>query len=291
MNKVTTKILGLALASGLFHSAVADVSFKIEEINSNLHVLYGQGGNIAISTGSDGIYIVDDQFAKLSEQIKQEINKLQPGAPEFVINTHHHGDHTGGNENFANAGSHVIAHHNVYKRLKEEHGEGSKYLPVISFSQDMTLHFNNEHAQLWHYHNAHTDGDAVIFYNKANAVHMGDIYFNINSLPFVDVSSGGSLDGVINAVSKTLAKIDDKTTVIPGHGPITNKQGLQDYLALLNKAKGLMLEAMKGGKSLEQVIELAPLKSLNLSYAMWLPEKRVTTLFYQSLEKAGTSAN
>jgi glyoxylase-like metal-dependent hydrolase (beta-lactamase superfamily II) len=288
MKKLTTSILfsiGVLASS----SAIADVDFKLEKLSDNLHVLYGQGGNIAISTGDDGIYIVDDQFAKLSEDIKAQISKLKAGAPEFVINTHHHGDHTGGNENFANAGSHVIAHHNVYNRLKEKHGEGSKYLPVISFSKDMTLHFNNEHAKLWHYHNAHTDGDAVIFYEQANAVHLGDIFFNLKSLPFVDVDSGGSLDGVINAVSDVLTKVDDNTKVIPGHGPVTNKAGLQSYLALLKQARELMIKAMADNKTLEQVLALKPLASLGLTYSNWLPEERVTKLFYLSLKNTPKS--
>ncbi|CAH9066153.1 hypothetical protein PSECIP111854_03831 [Pseudoalteromonas sp. CIP111854] len=263
----------------------AKVEFKIQQISSNLHVLYGQGGNIAISTGEDGIYLVDDQFAKLSEDIKKQISQLQPGAPEFVINTHHHGDHTGGNENFANAGSHVIAHHNVYNRLKEKHGEGSSYLPVISFSKDLTLHFNGEHAHLWHFAHAHTDGDAVIFYKNANVVHMGDIFFNLNSLPFVDVDSGGNLDGLIKAVEATVERIDDKTKVIPGHGPVTDKQSLTSYLALLKHAKQLMLASMKEHKTLEAIQAARPLAPLGLSYSGWLPETRVTKLFYRSLSQ------
>ena len=284
---MNTKIKCLVSLTVLLHASVsmAEVEFKLEKVSDNLHVLYGQGGNIAISTGEDGIYIVDDQFAKLSNDIKKQISQLKPGVPEFVINTHHHGDHTGGNENFANAGSHVIAHHNVHKRLQQKHGADSKFLPVISFSQDLSLHFNGEHAKLWHYHHAHTDGDAVIFFETANAVHMGDIFFNLNSLPFVDVQSGGTLEGVIKAVSNTLEKIDNNTKVIPGHGPVTNKQGLMDYLSLLRKAKKLMLQAMQGGKSSDQVVQLKPLASLNLNYANWLPEERVTKLFYLSLKK------
>lgn len=288
MKKLTRSLL-FSIGMISTSSVIADVSFKLEKLSGNLHVLYGQGGNIAISTGDDGIYIVDDQFAKLSDGIKAQISKLKSGVPEFVINTHHHGDHTGGNENFANAGSHVIAHHNVYNRLKEKHGEGSKYLPVISFSKDMTLHFNNEHAQLWHYHNAHTDGDAVIFYEKANAVHLGDIFFNLNSLPFVDVDSGGSLDGVIKAVSDVLSKVDGATKVIPGHGPVTNKAGLESYLSLLKQARELMINAMVDNKSLEDVLASKPLASLALTYSNWLPEERVTKLFYLSLKNADKS--
>ena len=275
-------LISLLLAQTSFAN---EVNFKLEELTKGLHVLYGQGGNIAISTGDDGIYIVDDQFAKLHDQIKQEISKLKPGAPEFVINTHHHGDHTGGNEKFAEAGAHVIAHHNVYKRLLIKHGKNSGFLPVLSFDSQMMLHFNNEDAKLWHYPNAHTDGDAIIFFSNANVVHMGDVYFNLGGLPFVDVDSGGSLQGVIAAVNDVLSRIDEQTKVIPGHGPVTNKAGLQNYLALLEKAKGLMLAAIEKHGDLERVQAARPLQSLNLTYAYWLPEERVTKLFYLSLTK------
>ncbi|WP_105168854.1 MBL fold metallo-hydrolase [Pseudoalteromonas sp. T1lg23B] len=267
----------------------AQVEFKLQQLSTHLHVLYGQGGNIAISVGKDGIYLVDDQFAKLSDDIKAQVSKLQPGATEFVINTHHHGDHTGGNENFAKAGSHVIAHHNVYRRLKDKHGEGSQFLPVISFSKDMTLHFNGEHASIWHYANAHTDGDVVIFYEQANVVHTGDIFFNLSSLPFVDVDSGGSLDGVIAAVSSILERIDDKTKVIPGHGPVTNKSGLLEYKMLLEQAKKIMLVAIEKHTTLDAVVAAQPLAELKLSYSNWLPQERVTRLFYRSLTSSANS--
>ncbi|MCF6434626.1 MBL fold metallo-hydrolase [Pseudoalteromonas sp. MMG022] len=275
--------LFLPLILSVTHPANATVEFKLRQLSPDLHVLYGQGGNIAISVGEDGIYLVDDQFAKLSEEIRAQVSKLKPGVPEFVINTHYHGDHTGGNENFAKAGSHVIAHNNVYRRLKDKHGEGSKFLPVISFGQDMTLHFNGENAKIWHYENAHTDGDAVIFYERANVVHTGDIFFNLNSLPYVDVNSGGSLDGVIAAVADILEHIDDNTTVIPGHGPVTNKSGLLAYKALLERAKRIMLVAIDKHQSLDAVIAAEPLAELELSYSDWLPQQRVTKLFYHSL--------
>ncbi len=281
INKALFSLITLAAIS--MSSWADEVDFELVKVTDGLHVLYGRGGNIAISSGEDGVYIVDDQFAKLSKQIKSKISEIQPDTPEFVINTHHHGDHTGGNENFAQAGSHVIAHHNVYQRLEQKHGQGSDFLPTLSFGSGMKLHFNNEHAHLWHYHHAHTDGDAVIFYNNANAVHMGDIYFNLGSLPFVDVDSGGSLDGVIAAVEDVLSRIDDKTTVIPGHGKITDKQGLMAYLALLNQAREIMLEAMKDGADLETVVAAKPLDKLALNYANWLPQERVTRLFYRSL--------
>jgi cyclase len=262
----------------------ADNNIKPQQLSEHIYVLFGQGGNIAVSIGDDGIYIIDDQFATLSNDIKATISDLKPGSAEFVINTHHHSDHTGGNENFAAAGAHVIAHHNVYQRLLEKHGEGSGFVPRISFGDDLKLHFNNQSAHVVHYQHAHTDGDAVIFFNKDNIVHMGDIYFNVGSLPFVDVDSGGSVAGILAAVADVLGKIDEHTKVIPGHGPITDRAGLVAYAKLVQKAKAVMLNAMKNEASLEQVLIADPLAELNLVYAPWLPKERVTTLFYRSLK-------
>lgn len=275
----------LLLAVTLISSvAQSEVTFNVEKITDNLHVLYGRGGNIAISTGGDGIYIVDDQFANLSEQIKKKISALQPGSAEFIINTHYHKDHTGGNENFAKDGGHIIAHHNVHKRLKVEHGSNSKHLPVLTFGHDMALHFNAEKAEIRHFAHAHTDGDSVIYFNNANVVHMGDLYFNLGGLPFVDVQGGGSLSGLISAIEQVISDIDGQTKVIPGHGPLSDRDGLKIYLALLKKARTLMTAAMDGKKSLESVQKLDPLGPLNLKYANWLPKERVVKLFYLSLK-------
>ncbi|MFL3651245.1 MAG: MBL fold metallo-hydrolase [Pseudoalteromonas sp.] len=276
-----------ALITGLLLSSAANADespVTAEKLSDHVYVLFGQGGNIAASVGDDGIYIIDDQFAKLSDDIKKTISDLKPGSAEFVINTHHHGDHTGGNENFAKAGAHVIAHDNVHKRLEEKHGANSDYLPRISFGHDLKLHFNNEHAHVVHYAHAHTDGDSVIFFNNDNIVHMGDIYFNFGSLPFVDVDSGGSVDGILAAVNDVIKQIDERTIVIPGHGPVSDRSGLETYAKLVKKAKDLMLNAMQNNASLEQVIKADPLAELGLKYAGWLPKEKVTTLFYRSLK-------
>ena len=258
--------------------------FLPTKLSEHVYVLFGQGGNIAASVGDDGIYIIDDQFAKLSDDIKKTISDLKPDSAQFVINTHHHGDHTGGNENFAKAGAHVIAHDNVHKRLKEQHGADSDYLPRISFGHDLKLHFNDEHAHVVHYAHAHTDGDSVIFFSNDNIVHMGDIYFNFGSLPFVDVDSGGSVDGILAAVDDVIKKTDAKTQIIPGHGPMSDRSGLMKYRELVQKSKDLMLIAMQNNATLEQVLEADPLSELGLKYANWLPKEKVTSLFYRSLK-------
>lgn len=282
MKKILPALITGLLLSSATHADENPVT--AEKLSDSVYVLFGQGGNIAASVGEDGIYIIDDQFAKLSNDIKKTISDLKPGSAEFVINTHHHGDHTGGNENFAKAGAHVIAHDNVHKRLEEKHGANSDYLPRISFGHDLKLHFNNEHAHVVHYAHAHTDGDSVIFFNNDNIVHMGDIYFNFGSLPFVDVDSGGSVDGILAAVNDVIKQIDERTIVIPGHGPVSDRSGLETYAKLVKKAKDLMLKAMQNDASLEQVIKADPLAELGLEYAGWLPKEKVTTLFYRSLK-------
>lgn len=253
-----------ALITGFLLSTTAqadDGPVTAQKLSDHVYVLFGQGGNIAASVGDDGIYIIDDQFAKLSDDIKKTISDLKPGSAEFVINTHHHGDHTGGNENFAKAGAHVIAHDNVHKRLEEQHGADSDFLPRISFGHDLKLHFNND-----------------------NIVHMGDIYFNFGSLPFVDVDSGGSVDGILAAVDDVVKQIDDNTQVIPGHGEVSDRSGLIAYGKLVQSAKDVMLKAMQNNASLEQVLKADPLAELGLEYAGWLPKEKVTTLFYRSLK-------
>lgn len=282
MKKILPALITGLLLSSATHADENPVT--AEKLSDSVYVLFGQGGNIAASVGEDGIYIIDDQFAKLSNDIKKTISDLKPGSAEFVINTHHHGDHTGGNENFAKAGAHVIAHDNVHKRLEEKHGANSDYLPRISFGHDLKLHFNNEHAHVVHYAYAHTDGDSVIFFNNDNIVHMGDIYFNFGSLPFVDVDSGGSVDGILEAVNDVIKQIDERTIVIPGHGPVSDRSGLVTYAKLVKKAKDLMLKAMQNNASLEQVLKADPLAELGLEYAGWLPKEKVTTLFYRSLK-------
>ncbi|WP_286745026.1 MULTISPECIES: MBL fold metallo-hydrolase [unclassified Pseudoalteromonas] len=282
MKKILPALITGLLLSSATHADENPVT--AEKLSDSVYVLFGQGGNIAASVGEDGIYIIDDQFAKLSNDIKKTISDLKPGSAEFVINTHHHGDHTGGNENFAKAGAHVIAHDNVHKRLEEKHGANSDYLPRISFGHDLKLHFNNEHAHVVHYAYAHTDGDSVIFFNNDNIVHMGDIYFNFGSLPFVDVDSGGSVDGILAAVNDVIKQIDERTIVIPGHGPVSDRSGLETYAKLVKKAKDLMLKAMQNDASLEQVLKADPLAELGLEYAGWLPKEKVTTLFYRSLK-------
>lgn len=291
VHSLRMSLAALGVASSMLASAIlpttvfADepVELTLTPLTSQLYVLFGQGGNIAVSVGADGLYIVDDQFAPLSDAIREKLRSLSPKAPEFVLNTHHHGDHTGGNENFAKAGAHIIAHQHVQQRLLAKHGADSAFVPAIGYQQQMTLRFNGQTATLEHWPHAHTDGDSLVWFRDANVLHMGDIFFNTGSLPFVDVDSGGSLQGIMACVDSVLSRIDEQTKLIPGHGPVANKADLQRYQQLLQRAKTLMTTAIAKHTSLEQVLAADPLAQLQLSYSDWLPKTRVTTLLYRSL--------
>lgn len=246
----------------------AAVEIRAEALRGNLHVLYGAGGNIGVSAGEDGVFIIDDQFAPLTEKIKAAIATISDKPVKFVLNTHYHYDHTGGNENFAKESSIIVAHDNVRVRLSEGAlmaaigAEMDPYpkvaLPVVTFNDELSLHLNGEEARVIHAANAHTDGDSIIHFRGSNLFHMGDIFFN-RSYPFIDVENGGSIDGVIAAVSKVHGLADGESIVIPGHGPVTDKAGLKEYLDMLTGTRAIIAEMKAAGKSLEEIREAKPL--------------------------------
>ncbi|MDQ3160644.1 MAG: MBL fold metallo-hydrolase, partial [Pseudomonadota bacterium] len=204
------------------------VEIKTSTLREGTHMLTGSGGNMVASTGADGVFLIDDQFAPLSEKIRAALSALSEKPLRFVVNTHWHGDHTGGNENLGKAGAVIVAHDNVRKRMSvEQLVRGSKVpaspggaLPVVTFTSDLTLHLNGDDVRVHHVAHAHTDGDALVKFERANVLHMGDVYFN-GLYPFIDVDSGGSIDGVLAAVVSGLALSNDATLVVPGHGAIS----------------------------------------------------------------------
>lgn len=263
---------GITFFSQVTSSAQRDfskVEITTEKVADNLYVLFGSGGNIAIFTGPDGVVMVDDQYAPLSEKIEAAIEKITDQPVKYLLNTHWHGDHTGGNENFGNKGATIIAHDNVRERMSKEQtmkafsrtvpASPKAALPVLTFSDDMTLHINEEAILAIHVHNAHTDGDALMYFTESNVLHMGDTYFN-GRFPFIDLSSNGSIDGIIKAANQALFIIDDDTKIIPGHGAMSNKKELMAYRDTLigvrtkvKKAvdKGMTIEEIKAAKFLE----------------------------------------
>lgn len=251
------------------------VEVRVFPVAPGVAMLEGAGGNIGVSYGEDGVFVVDDEYAPLTDKIKAAIATLSDKPVRFVVNTHWHGDHTGGNENLGKGGVVIVAHDNVRKRMSvdqflaafNEHVPASPRaaLPIVTFADAVTFHVNGDDIRAFHVAPAHTDGDAVIRFTKANAIHMGDTFFN-GLYPFIDVASGGSLDGMIAAANQVLPGIDAATKVIPGHGPLTDKAGLTAYRDMLVAAGNAIRPLVKAGKSRDAVIAAKPTKALD---AVW----------------------
>jgi glyoxylase-like metal-dependent hydrolase (beta-lactamase superfamily II) len=244
-------------------------------VSDHVHMLVGQGGNVGISVGKDGIFVIDDQFAPLTATILKAIRKLSEEPVRFVVNTHFHGDHTGGNENLGKAGAIIVAHENVRKRMSAEQfsralkrttpasPEGA--LPVVTFSEAITFHWNGDEIRVFHVEKAHTDGDSIIQFKKANVIHMGDVFFN-GKYPVVDLDAGGSIDGLIAVSRQILAMVDDDVKIIPGHGPLATKADLQKYVDVLTEICGKVAALKAEGKSLDEVREAGLTKDYDATW-------------------------
>lgn len=227
------------------------VTFKTEKVSGNVHVLFGAGGNIGVSAGSDGILIIDDQFARFADNIKAELAKLGSDKPKFLFNTHWHGDHTGGNEIFGRDAV-ILAHENVRKRMSdppEVMGERAKSapviaLPVITYQDGVNLYFNGETVRAVHFPNGHTDGDTVLFFTSSNVVHLGDDFF-AGTFPFVDIASGGSVEGLARNIAELIKQIPADAKLIPGHGPVSTVADLKAYHAMLIETTTIVRDKMK----------------------------------------------
>lgn len=260
--RIQSALLLLALAAGSAAAQERDfskVEIKATKIAGNVYMLEGAGGNIGVSAGPDGILIVDDQYAPLSDKIRTALRLLAPGDLEFVLNTHWHGDHTGGNPAFGKEAT-IIAHENVRKRLSTEQtvfGEKvaplpKEGLPVVTFGESLSIHFNGEEIKAVHFPHGHTDGDSVIFFTAANVVHMGDDFF-VGRFPFVDLGSGGSVQGLIANIEKVLAQIPADARIIPGHGPLSTPADLKAYHGMLVETSGIVRTKMQAGKDLATI--------------------------------------
>ncbi|TRW15033.1 MBL fold metallo-hydrolase [Glacieibacterium frigidum] len=248
------------------------VVIKTETLGPGVHVLFGAGGNIGVSTGPDGSVLIDDQFAPLTEKIVAAVKALSPGPVRFVINTHWHGDHSGGNENLGKAGTVIVAHDNVRKRMASEQfialmkqtvpASPAAALPVVTFDAASSLHLNGEEIRAVHVDPAHTDGDALVVFTKANVIHMGDTYFAGN-YPFIDLSSGGSARGLVKAIDRGLALGNATTKYIPGHGPVTDRAALQAYRAMLIDVIARVEKLVKAGRTPDQIVAAKPTADLD----------------------------
>jgi cyclase len=249
---------------------------KVEAINlaPGVYVLTGRGGNVGLTVGVDGAAIIDDQFDDMAPKLRAAVALLSPSPVKFVINTHLHGDHTGGNDAFARAGAVIIAQDNVRKRLAAPAVNATTHtsppprareaLPVVTFADSATLHFNDDDLEFTHLPNAHTETDIVVFFRKANVMHMGDCF--VAGFPFIDASSGGTLDGYIAAHEKVLGMVDDHTKIIRGHGPVGNKAELQAFHDMLVTVRDRIAKRVKAGKTQEQVVTARPTKEFEEKY-------------------------
>ncbi|MDH5197423.1 MAG: MBL fold metallo-hydrolase [Gemmatimonadota bacterium] len=239
-----------------------DVRIEVVPVAAGVHMLVGRGGNIGVSAGADGVFLIDDQFAPLTEKIVAAVRSISTDPIRFVLNTHWHGDHTGGNENLGSAGSLIVAHDNVRQRMSVEQfmeafdrrvpASPVGALPVITFSETVTFYLNGDTLHVFHVPHAHTDGDVIIHFRTANALHMGDTFFN-GRYPFIDVGSGGNVNGVIAAAEAGLAIADDATRIIPGHGTLGGRAELVAYRDMLVAARDRIGQAMAAGQTLEQI--------------------------------------
>ena len=271
-----------------------DVTIRVEKIAPGVAVLFGQGGNIGLSYGVDGNVLIDDQFARLTPKILAAVATVDPDPVQFQINTHFHGDHSGGNENMAKAGAIIVAQDNVRTRMSQENMVlGGKVapsptgaLPIVTFSKDMSIYRNGDRLHIFYAPHAHTDGDAIIHFEKANVVHMGDIFFN-GLYPFIDIDSGGNVRGVIAAADRVLAISNDQTRIIPGHGPVASKADLVAYRAYLADIVGKVQGAIEAGKTLAQVQAMKPSAAYDAKYggAFIKPDALVAAI-YASLKGA-----
>jgi cyclase len=274
---------------------LSKVEIKATKVNGNVYMLEGAGGNIGVSVGPDGILIVDDQFAPLAEKIRAALKTLGEGKLKFILNTHWHGDHTGGNVQFGKDAP-IIAHDNVRKRLSTEQrseffkqttpASPKEALPVITFDQSLSVHFNGEEIRVIHFPHGHTDGDSVIFFTTSNVVHMGDDFF-AGRFPFVDLESGGSVEGLTKNIGEIIPKLPAGAKLIPGHGAISTVDDLKAYHRMLLETTEIVRQKIAAKKTLDQIkkeglpAEWKPWGEGFIKTDLWLE------LLFRSLSKPG----
>lgn len=237
-----------------------DVTVKTQKVNGNVYMLQGQGGNIGAVVGPEGILIVDDDYKAVSQKLSDALKELGASTPRFVLNTHWHGDHTEGNDFFGKQQSVIVAHANVRKRLldppvifgRKTAPYASHALPIVTYTESMTIHLNGEEITLRHYPNGHTDGDTVVFFKNANVVHFGDNFF-VGRFPFVDVDSGGSVGGLLLTLDSLIKTLPADAKLIPGHGPLASLNDLKAYRDIIAESSKIITDAMKAGKSADEI--------------------------------------
>ena len=278
-----------------------EVEIKVQQLTEHIYMLEGRGGNIGLSIGDDGVFMIDDQFAPLTPAILEAIGKLTDQPVKFVVNTHWHADHTGGNENLGKAGAIIVAHDNVRKRMSTEQFRkliGGRTppapeaaLPTVTFNDRVSFFMNDGEIRVFHVAPAHTDTDSLIYFSTADVLHMGDIFFN-KRFPFIDVDLGGSIDGTIHAANLALEMTTEKTQIIPGHGPLASRQDLQDYRDILLTVRNSVAVLIAQESTLEQVLAAQLTESLNETWNWnFINGDRFVSLIYADLSRNADTAD
>lgn len=271
----------------------SNIEIKSIEVTKGIYMLTGSGGNMGLCVGQDATFLIDDQYAPLTEKIKSAVREITNKPIEFVLNTHWHGDHTGGNENLGEMGALIVAHDNVRARMSTEQfmkafnrtiaPSPKAALPVVTFNDTVTFHLNDETIHAFHVAPAHTDGDSVIFFKNANVVHAGDLFFRAR-FPFIDLSAGGSFTGMIAASERLLELVDDETKIIPGHGDLATKSDLREYRDMLVLVKERVAPLIAAGKTEAEVVAAKPLADSPSWGEGFMNADNFLKIVYQSLK-------
>ncbi|GHD39313.1 MBL fold metallo-hydrolase [Halioglobus pacificus] len=278
MNKYLKLCLALsaAVVAPLVAAQEEAPSVSVSELKGNLHLLQGRGGNVVASVGEDGVLMIDDDYAEYAPAYHDALRELSADSsvPTFVINTHWHFDHTGANNYWGEQGALIVAHTNVRERMstRQEMKAFNRViepspkaaLPVVTYGDSLALHFNGDDVEVQHFPTGHTDGDSVVFFAAENVVHMGDHYFK-DRFPFVDLGSGGNVLGFAANIEAVLAKVDDQTVIVPGHGDLADRKDLERYLDMLTRTIDAVQSGIEGGMTVEQITE----KGLGDEWESW----------------------
>ena len=270
------------------------VEIRTEKVADDIYALFGSGGNIGLAVGEDYAYLIDDQFAPLSDKIKAAVRQITDKPVKFLVNTHWHGDHVGGNENFAVSGTTIVAHEAVRERMStiQDRGNGRvmqpspfKALPEITYTDKLTIHLDSTRTmRVMHVNPSHTDGDSYIYFPESNVIHMGDNFSN-GGYPYIDLNSGGDIDGLVMNHSMVLAMLDDETRIIPGHGPVTDKARLAAYADMIRTIRDRVRNAKNTGKTLDETLALGLSKEWDAEFGQGFQDPtEIVTAIYKSVD-------